>query len=130
MPRSKPTPTRRGFGVPRIQSTKTPKKHTIPTKPIHRYRPGTVALREIRHYQKTTKLLIRKLPFKRLVLEITHEYNTMLRYQSSAMNILQRAAEEHITEIMEAANQCALHAKRVTIMPKDIQLARRIRGDK
>ena len=94
----------------------------------HRYRPGTIALREIRKYQKSTELLIRKLPFQRLVREITEDYRSSLCFQSTALLALQEAAEAYLVGIMEDTNLCALHAKRVTIMPKDMQLARRIRG--
>ncbi|EFN50993.1 histone H3 [Chlorella variabilis] len=100
-----------------------------PQKP-HRYRPGTVALREIRKYQKSTELLIRKLPFQRLVREIAQDFKTDLRFQSSAVLALQEAAEAYLVGLFEDTNLCAIHAKRVTIMPKDIQLARRIRGER
>jgi histone H3 len=93
----------------------------------HRYRPGTVALREIRKYQKTTELLIRKLPFQRLVREIAQDFKTDLRFQSKAILALQEAAESYLVGLLEDTNLCAVHAKRVTIMPKDVQLARRIR---
>lgn len=98
----------------------------------HRYRPGTVALREIRRYQKSTDLLLRKLPFQRLVREITqHEVNKPdLRFQGSAIMALQEASEAHLIGLFEDTNLCAIHAKRVTIMPKDVQLARRVRGDR
>ena len=146
----------------------------------HRYRPGTVALREIRKYQKSTELLIRKLPFQRLVREIAQDFKTGqcrtcrsdrllhdsehisidkiiywvadLRFQSSAVLALQEAAEAYLVSLFEGkavlqlvlqgflmpylgaaladTNLCAIHAKRVTIMPKDIQLARRIRGER
>lgn len=96
----------------------------------HRYRPGTVALREIRKYQKSTDLLIRKLPFQRLVREIASEYKNDLRFQSSAVLALQEAAEAYMIGLFEDTNLCAIHAKRVTIMPKDMQLARRIRGER
>jgi histone H3 len=96
----------------------------------HRYRPGTVALREIRKYQKCTDLLIRKLPFQRLVREIASEYKNDLRFQSSAVMALQEAAEAYIVGVFEDTNLCAIHGKRVTIMPKDMQLARRIRGER
>ncbi len=96
----------------------------------HRYRPGTVALREIRRYQKSTELLIRKLPFQRLVREIAQDFKTDLRFQSSAVMALQEAAEAYLVGLFEDTNLCAIHAKRVTIMPKDIQLARRIRGER
>ena len=96
----------------------------------HRYRPGTVALRMIRKYQKSTELLIRKLPFQRLVREIAQDFKTDLRFQSTAILALQEAAEAYLVGLFEDTNLCAIHAKRVTIMPKDIQLARRIRGER
>ena len=96
----------------------------------HRYRPGAVALREIRKYQKSTELLIRKLPFQRLVREIAQDFKTDLRFQGSAVLALQEAAEAYLVGLFEDTNLCAIHAKRVTIMPKDIQLARRIRGER
>ena len=94
----------------------------------HRYRPGTVALREIRRYQKSTDLLIRKLPFQRLVREIAQNIKSDLRFQGSAVLALQEASEAYLVEVFEDTNLCAIHAKRVTIMPKDMQLALRIRG--
>ena len=94
-----------------------------------KYRPGTAALKEIRHYQKRTALLIRKLPFQRLVREIAQDFKTDLRFQGSAMTALQEAAEAYLVGLFEDTNLCAIHARRVTIMPKDIQLARRIRGE-
>ena len=98
----------------------------------HRYRPGVVALREIRKYQKSTELLIRKLPFQRLVREIAQDFDKYgdLRFQSTAILALQEAAEAYLVGLFEDTNLCALHAKRVTIMPRDIQLARRIRGER
>ncbi|CAI8602145.1 unnamed protein product [Vicia faba] len=96
----------------------------------HRYRPGTVALCEIHKYQKSTELLIRKLPFQRLVREIAQDSKTDLRFQSHAVLALQEAAEAYLVGLFEDTNLCAIHAKRVTIMPKDIQLARRIRGER
>jgi histone H3 len=94
-----------------------------------RYRPGTLALREIRQYQKSTELLIKKLPFQRLVREITASYRTDIRFQSASLGALQEATEAYLVGLFEDTNMCAMHAKRVTIMPKDIQLARRIRGE-
>ena len=88
------------------------------------------ALREIRRYQKSTELLLRKLPFQRLVREVAQEFKSDLRFQSSAVLALQEACEAYLVELFEDTNLCAIHAKRVTIMPKDIQLARRIRGEK
>ena len=96
----------------------------------HKFRPGTVALREIRKYQKSTDLLIRKLPFQRLVREIAQDYKSDLRFQSQAVLALQEAAEAFMVNLFEDTNLWAIHAKRVTIMSKDIQLARRIRGDR
>ena len=96
----------------------------------HRYRPGTVALREIRKYQKSTDLLIRKLPFQRLVREIAQDFKTDLRFEGAAVLALQEASEAYLVGLFEDTNLCAIHAKRVTIMPKDIQLARRIRGER
>lgn len=94
----------------------------------HRYRPGTVALREIRRYQKSTDLLLRKLPFQRLVREIAQDIKQDLRFQGSAILALQEASESWLVSLFEDSNLCAIHAKRITIMPKDMQLARRIRG--
>jgi histone H3 len=97
-------------------------------KKARRYRPGTVALREIRRYQKTTELLIRKAPFQRLIREIAQRRRSELRFQISAVQALQEACEAYLVELFEDTNLCAIHAKRVTIMTKDMQLARRIRG--
>ncbi|KAI3820962.1 hypothetical protein L1987_08518 [Smallanthus sonchifolius] len=88
----------------------------------HRYRPGTVALREIRKYQKTTELLIRKSPFQRLVREIAQAFKTDLRFQSHAVLALQEAAEAYLVGMFEDTNLCAVHAKRVTIMLKDCRI--------
>ena len=96
----------------------------------HRFRPGTVALREIRRYQKSTELLIRKAPFQRLVREVAQEFKFDIRFQSHAIMALQEASEAYLTALFEDANLCAMHAKRVTIKPKDIELARRIRGER
>ena len=83
---------------------------------------------EIRRYQKSTELLIRKLPFQRLVREIMQDFKTDLRIQSAALGALQEASECYLVGLFEDANLCPIHARRVTIMPKDMQLARRIRG--
>ena len=96
-------------------------------KKTRKYWPGTVALRKIWQYQKSTELLIRKLPFSWLVCEIAQEVGKRdLHFQGSAIICLQEAAEAFLVSLLEDANLCAIHAKRVTIMPKDIQLARRI----
>ena len=101
----------------------------IGVKRPHRFRPGTVALREIRKYQKSTELLIRKLPFQKVVKEIASEFKSSLRFQSQAVLALQEITEAYLVGLFEDTNLCAIHAKRVTIMPKDMQLARRIRGE-
>ena len=100
------------------------------TKRKHRYRPGTLALREIRHYQKKTNLLIRRAPFARLVKEIAQDCMQEMRFRSSAIGALQEVAEAYLVGLFEDTNLCAIHAKRITIMPRDIQLARRIRGER
>ena len=103
----------------------------------HRFWPGTVALKEIRRYQKSTELLIWKLPFQRLVREIAGDHKVItsplcgkVRFKSLAIKALQEASEAYIVGLFEDTNLCAIHTKRVTIMPKDIQLARRIRGER
>lgn len=96
----------------------------------HRFRPGTVALREIRQYQKRTDLLIKKLPFQRLVREIAQEFKADLRFQAQAILALQEASEAYLVTLFEDANLCTVHAGHVTIRPKDLQLARRIRGER
>jgi len=98
---------------------------------VRRYRPGTRALMEIRKYQKKTDLLIRRLPFQRVVREISDSMAIIdgLRWQSNAMSALQEAAEAYLVTIFEHANICAIHAKRVTIMTQDMGLALRIRGE-
>lgn len=98
---------------------------------LSRYRPGQKALMEIRHYQKHTNLLIRKLPFWRLVKEILGEMEQRdMRVSVSAVQCLQEATESYIVGLFEDTNLSAIHAKRVTIMPKDLQLARRLRGER
>lgn len=116
----------------------TPAKDMQPQAPVkkpRRMRPGTVALREIRRYQKSTDLLIRKLPFQRLVREIAQDvtrdmayFAEGVRFQSPAILALQEASESYLVQLFEDTNLCAIHAKRVTIQPKDMQLALRIRG--
>ena len=139
--RTKISTTRKTGGAPRdALQRKAPRpgqaegldpKTGLPrNKKPHRFRPGVVALREIRKYQKNTELLIRKLPFQRLVREIANDFKTDLRFQSQAILALQEASEAYLVGLFEDTNLCAIHAKRVTIMPKDIQLARRIRGER
>ena len=113
--------------APRKQVSNKAARKTAPSmggiKKPHRYRPGTVALREIRKYQKSTELLIRKLPFQRLVREVAQEFKSDLRFQSSAVIALQEACESYLVSLFEDTNLFAIHAKRVTIMAKDMQLA-------
>lgn len=106
-----------------------PQNAGIKRKP-HRFRPGTVAIREIKKFQKSTALLIRNLPFQRLVREITKSVHgdVPLRFQESAMGALQEASEAFITGLFEDSNLIAIHAKRSTILPKDLALAKRLRG--
>ncbi|KAL8710523.1 MAG: hypothetical protein Q9220_004956 [cf. Caloplaca sp. 1 TL-2023] len=119
----KTLPKRRTSGVQQAQPR---------TRKPRRYRPGTLALKEIRRYQRSTDLLLLKLPFSRLVREIALSLvpvgGEALRWQSQAIQALQESAEAFMVHLFEDTNLCAIHAKRVTIMQKDIQLARRIRG--
>ncbi|KAE8451851.1 histone H3-like centromeric protein hH3v [Mollisiaceae sp. DMI_Dod_QoI] len=103
----------------------------VPMRKKRRYKPGTKALQEIRKFQRSTDLLLLKLPFSRLVREIALTLRPVgegMRWQSQAIQALQEASEAFLVHLFEDTNLCALHAKRVTIMQKDIQLARRIRG--
>jgi histone H3 len=113
------------------RKSKSPRKTVLqsPAAKKGRYRPGMKALKEIRFYQHNTDLLIRRLPFARVVKEVqTFVCPRDYRWQASAMMALQEAAEAHLVSLFEDAYLCTIHAKRVTLMPKDIQLARRIRG--
>jgi histone H3 len=137
MARTKQTARRLTGEVPKkLLATKAAKKSlprkgkNVAVKKPHRYRPGTVALKQIRKYQKTTQLLIRKLPFQRIVREIATDFMNDVRFQSSAVLAIQEATEAYMVGLFEDANLCAIHSKRVTVMPKDIQLARRIRGER
>ncbi|GFR40755.1 hypothetical protein Agub_g1367 [Astrephomene gubernaculifera] len=134
--------TRAVKGVKAVKGLKGVKKPVPARKnPIHvverpkrRFRKGTVALREIKKYQKTVDLLIRRAPFQRLVREIAQKGGVNgelkdVRFRADALEALQEAAEAHMVGMMEDANLCAIHAKRVTIMPKDMQLAQRIRRE-
>ena len=95
-----------------------------------KWKPGVRALREIQFYQKSTALLLCRLPFLRLVREVAQDFKTDLRFTADAAYTLQCASEDYLVRLFEDSNLCAIHAKRVTIMPKDIQLARRIRGER
>ncbi|XP_021064345.1 histone H3.3-like [Mus pahari] len=128
--RTKQTAGKSTGGEPRKQlATKAARKSAPSTggvKKPHRYRPGTVALHEIRHYQKSTEFLIHKLLFQSLVGEIAQDFKTDLRFQSAAIGALQEASEAYLVGLFEDINLCTNHAKCVTMMPKDIQLAHHI----
>ena len=120
-----------GGKAPRTKLAQRAAKKSGPTamgvKHMRRFRPGTVALREIRRYQKSTDLLIRKLPFQRIVREIASELNNNLRFQATSINALQEATESYMVSLFEDTNLLCIHAKRVTVMLKDLQIAQRIR---
>jgi len=134
------TGPRHALTVMAQRGMKSPRKRLNSAVNIHlnrprRFRPGTVALRQIRKFQLSTDLLIRKLPFQRLVREVLQDHYAFSsskskaeRFQAMALNAIQEAAEQYLVEMFEDANLCAIHAKRITIMPKDMQLARRIKG--
>ena len=111
--------------APRRSAPGAPKK----IKP--RFRPGTVALREIRKYQKNADLLIPRLPFQKLVRYLTDKLfpHQNFRFNGNTFLALQESAEAYLTTLFEDANLCAIHAKRITIMPKDLQLTARIRKE-
>lgn len=111
---------------------RTPSSGGLGGKRPHRFRPGTVALREIRRYQKGHELLIPRAPFLRLVRNIAMDerFGGDYRFQANAIEALREATEAYMISLFEDTNLCAIHAKRVTIMPRDMQLARRIRGDR
>ena len=116
----------------RALATKQAKK-AVPAmggvKRSRRFHAGTVALREIRRYQKSSTMLIRKAPFSRLVREVAQDYKSDVRFQTAAIMCLQEAAETYMVKLFEDSLLCSLHAQRVTLMPQDLQLTRRIRGD-
>ena len=127
MARTKQTASRHCIGG------KTPRHAFSVKKPLkkkRRFRPDSKALKEIRQYQKSTELLIRKLPFQRLVREITQNFKAVVRFQSTAILALQEASEAYLVGLFEDTNLCAIHANRVTITPKDMYLARRMRGER
>ncbi|KAI5189199.1 histone H3 [Nematocida minor] len=122
-----------GGKAPRKQlATKAARKSSAPgavaVKRPHRFKAGTVALREIRKYQKTTDLLIRKLPFQRLVREVASEYKADVRFQSSSILAIQESLENYLTGLFEDSNRCAIHAKRVTLMARDLHLVNKIKS--
>ena len=134
MARIKQAP-KRGHNAHPALAKKIAKRHVVHAggvKRPRRYRPGTVALRDIRRYQRSTDLLIRKLPFQRFVREIAQdlERDVEYRFQGSALLALQESAEAYLVGLFEDTNLCAIHAKRVTITQKDMWLAQRIRGSR
>jgi len=128
MVRSKRLSVRSVGGVrPPVATKKKVGKETV--KRPRRFRPGTVALREIRRYQRSTDLLLRKRPFGRLVRELAAWYRLDLRFQPAALGALQEAAEAYMVGLFEDTQLCALHARRVMITTRDLHLARRLRGE-
>lgn len=126
LPGKGPTKSAASKGVPPGSQRDADKSEKKP----RRYHPGALALKEIRRYQKSTELLLRKIPFQRLVREVAQDFKTDLRFQSSAIMALQEATEAYLVSLFEDSMLCAAHAKRVTVMPKDLQLARRLRGER
>ncbi|EDV27527.1 histone H3-like centromeric protein A [Trichoplax sp. H2] len=124
------TSRRKSTPVKRVPASATSSKaNESQTRRQKRFKPGTRALMEIRQYQKNTNLLIRKLPFSRVVREVAYDITSQHFYwQVEALLAIQEAAEAFLVSLFEDTNLCAIHAKRVTIMPRDVQLARRIRG--
>jgi len=118
-----------------ITAGKSPAGKTVPAhlqgvqKKKHRWRPGTVALREIRKYQKSVDPAIPFAPFARLVKEIAHDYNTNMRFTHTSLMALREATEAFGVELMEDAQTVAIHAKRIGVTPKDIQLVMRLKRD-
>ena len=110
-----------------VKAPHKPPSHQMQKK--RRFRPGTVALREIWQYQKSTDLLIRRAPFQRVIYEIMQGIRNDLRIQAAAIKGLQEAAEAYLVGLFEDSNLCAIHARWVTIMPRDMQLTRRICGE-
>eukprot|EP00405_Crypthecodinium_cohnii_P022013 CAMPEP_0206477500 /NCGR_PEP_ID=MMETSP0324_2-20121206/35418_1 /ASSEMBLY_ACC=CAM_ASM_000836 /TAXON_ID=2866 /ORGANISM="Crypthecodinium cohnii, Strain Seligo" /LENGTH=166 /DNA_ID=CAMNT_0053953473 /DNA_START=68 /DNA_END=568 /DNA_ORIENTATION=- len=88
------------------------------------------AMEEIRKLQKSSDFMVRKLPFQRLVREVTRTINEDLRFQASAIEALQEASESYLVSLFEDSNLCAVHGKRVTVMARDLALAQRLRGDR
>lgn len=100
-----------------------------------RYKPGELALADIKRLQSSTDMLIPKTRFHKLVREITQHVSGAssdepMKYQVAALTALQEAAEAYLVYLFEDTNLCCIHARRVTIMPRDIHLARRIRCER
>lgn len=120
-----------GKGAARTESRGRQQKTSQAAGKKRRYRSGTVALRQIRRYQKTGDLLLQKLPFQRLVREIVQNElkEEKVRFQAAAIQALQEVTELYLVGLFEDANLIAIHGKRVTVMAKDLELARRMRHE-
>ena len=132
MTRTRKQTARKSTGPRTLSVQSQTDNHTQPTSSLvtsglRPYRPSSLALQQIRRYQKSTKLLIKRHPFQRLVRDIAIKYHK--KFQIAALSALQEASEAYLVGLFEDTNLCTIHARRVTIMPKDIQLARRIRGE-
>jgi histone H3 len=100
-------------------------------KKVHRFKPGTVALHEIRYQQKNSEgFCIRKANFRRLTREIGQNYRDDLRFSGNFIALFQFVVESYLIDLLKHAYLCSIHAKRQTLEPKDLQLARRIRGER
>lgn len=118
-------------GVAAVKQATAHAEVRAPAKKAHRFRPGTVALREIRKLQATVHTVLKRAPFYRLVKEVAINYAPdAIRFTKSAVDAVQEATESFVTSLLADSNLCALHARRVTVMPRDIQLARRLRGER
>merc|ERR1711920_958805 len=136
MPKTKTAAKAKGSKKQPAKGTKSkaikksaPAKGGIKEKGKRRWKAGTVALREVKRYQKSVKNLLPRAPFQRLVRNIVQSQDHELRFQSAALAALQEATEAYIVGVFEDTNLCAIHANRKTVMKKDMELARRIRGD-
>jgi histone H3 len=131
MSRTKQTAAKSGASKGSAKKAKVSKSASgSSVKKTRRFRPGTVALREIHRYQRGTELLLRKAPFQRLVREISLVGKDGLRFQSAAVLAIQEATEAYMISLLADTNLCAIHTRRVTVMPKDLHLARRLRGER
>lgn len=131
MARTKRTAARSVKGVKKTSDEKLPTKKAPASdiKRKRRQRPGSLALREIRKYQKGTDLVIRKLPFQRLIREQADIWFPGCRFSTSSLSALQECTESYLTGLMEDSQLCTVHARRQTLFQKDMVLAKRIRGD-
>jgi histone H3 len=130
---TKTTSVVKSAGTRGLKKAKKERTSQDGSKRAFRWRPGTVALREIKKFQGSVDTLMRKAPFQRLVREVAqshHQGGQMMRWQASALAALQEAAEAYVVGLLADANLLALHAKRVTLMARDLTLARRIRGER